>query len=615
MKALKHYIQVLEKYFLDVGTSGNYNSETSMRMKMLYIITSFAIINLFVLGIDSFLKNEIFLGTLDHTALLILLLSLYYLKKSENYFLATYIGISVIGMLFLFLLVTGGDNNSGHLWLFTFPLFTFFLLGSKKGAVVNLVMLMMTILFFQFGYLIKGSVTYSVGFIFRFIASYLVILVYSFTFEELKKRTQKSLIKQKENLEITILELQVRKLELKKLKDELEFKVEERTKQLSNEIEARKKDQELIAESEHRFRSLFENSPIGMYVTAPDGKIIMINDALVEMLGYSSKEKLLSFNADSQDNYIDFDREKFKEEMETKGKVIGLKSAWKKRNGKPIYIKENAVAYRDKSGKLLYYQGTLEDITKHHEFNEALIKAKENAEKSDQLKSQFLAQISHEIRTPVNSILSFTNLLYEEISDLGNQDFLESFDMIERGGRRLIRTVDLVLNMAELQTKSYKPNIQELNLEEEILSSILRDYKHDAKMKGLELKFSNTSKSSGYVLGDEYTLIQIFVNLIDNAIKFTHDGEISVNMYDGENTLLVDVKDTGIGISEEYKKNLFKPFCQEEMGYTRSFDGNGLGLSVVKKCCEINNAYLSFQSKKNRGTTFTVKFQMNGADG
>lgn len=601
-----------QEFIHSVKSEQYFPSEMAIRMKMLLVIVLFAIFYLTVLGLSSVIVKDIALGIMDLSGLLLLVLTIFYLNLTKNYYRATYLGVTIIGILFLLLLATGGKSNTGHLWMFTFPLFTFFLLGSKRGIIVNLIIIFAIALFFVFGHLINGTVTYSTHFIFRFAPSYTLVAIYSYTFEEFRKKAHQKLLKQKNDLENTVEELTESKTELKKLQTNLELLVEERTKQLNNEVEARKRDQEKIKESEHRFRSLFENSPIGMYVMAPDGKIVMINEALVEMLGYSSKKELLSKNAEARDNYVEFDRENFKKEMETKGKVIGLKSVWKKRNGESIYIKENAIAYKDKSGKIQYYQGTLEDITKHHEFNEALIKAKENAEKSDQLKSQFLAQISHEIRTPVNSILSFTNLLYEEVSDLGNQDLLESFDMIESGGKRLIRTVDLVLNMAELQTQNYKPNIQELNLEEEILSSILRDYKHDAKIKGLELNFINSTKSSGYVLGDEYTLIQIFVNLIDNAIKFTHNGAINVRMYDNSNELFVEVQDTGIGISKEYQENLFKPFCQEEMGYTRSFDGNGLGLSLVKKCCEINNVDLSFQSKKNAGSTFTVKFKLNG---
>lgn len=597
-----------QEFIHSVKSEQYFPSEMAMRMKMLLVIVLFAIFYLTVLGLSSVIDKDIALGIMDLSGLLLLILTIFYLNLTKNYYRATYLGVTIIGILFLLLLATGGKSETGHLWMFTFPLFTFFLLGSKRGIIVNLIIIFAILLFFVFGHLINGTLTYSTHFIFRFAPSYALIAIYSYTFEEFRKKAHQKLVKQKNDLENTVEELTVSKTELKKLQTNLELLVEERTKQLNNEVEARKRDQEIIKESEHRFRSLFENSPIGMYVTTPEGNIIMVNNALVEMLGYSSKKELLSKNAEARDNYVEFDRENFKKEMEAKGKVIGLKSVWKKRNGESIYIKENAIAYKDRSGGIQYYQGTLEDITKHQEFNEALIKAKENAEKSDQLKSQFLAQISHEIRTPVNSMLSFTNLLHEEISDLGNQDLLESFDMIERGGKRLIRTVDLVLNMAELQTQNYKPNMQELNLEEEVLNSIIRDYKHDAKMKGLKLNFTNASTSSGYVLGDEYTLIQIFVNLIDNAIKFTYDGEINIKMYDSHKLLLVDVSDTGIGISEEYQKNLFKPFYQEEMGYTRSFDGNGLGLSLVKKCCEINKVDLSFQSEKNAGSTFTLKF-------
>ena len=102
---------------------------------------------------------------------------------------------------------------------------------------------------------------------------------------------------------------------------------------------------------------------------------------------------------------------------------------------------------------------------------------------------------------------------------------------------------------------------------------------------------------------------QVFGNLIENAIKFTNEGEIIVRLYsNGENKVKVDVKDTGIGISEEYQENMYKTFSQEDRGYTRKFDGNGLGLAIVKSYVEINKADLKLQSEKGKGALFTITF-------
>ena len=117
------------------------------------------------------------------------------------------------------------------------------------------------------------------------------------------------------------------------------------------------------------------------------------------------------------------------------------------------------------------------------------------------------------------------------------------------------------------------------------------------------------SAENDLILADDYTVTQIFSNLIDNAIKYTPSGLVEISVYNIGNELIAEVKDTGIGISEEYGKNLFMPFTQEEQGYTRKYEGNGLGLALVKKYCDLNNCNISVESKKNAGSIFTVCFK------
>lgn len=166
----------------------------------------------------------------------------------------------------------------------------------------------------------------------------------------------------------------------------------------------------------------------------------------------------------------------------------------------------------------------------------------------------------------------------------------------------------MILNMSELQTGSYEPNFKEINLFENVIKNISSGFNRIAAEKKLYFKIDNKTENP-IVYGDEYTLNQIFDNLINNAFKYTPAGKIEVTVgRNGNNKLFAEVSDTGIGISEEFLKMLFEPFSQEEQGYTRKFEGNGLGLALVKKYCEINNAEIDVKSKKGDGTTFKVTF-------
>ncbi|PID57912.1 MAG: hypothetical protein CR986_08315 [Ignavibacteriae bacterium] len=246
------------------------------------------------------------------------------------------------------------------------------------------------------------------------------------------------------------------------------------------------------------------------------------------------------------------------------------------------------------------------EIERKRYLSEVII-AKEEAEKSNKLKSDFLAQMSHEIRTPVNTILSFASLLKENIQDRVDDELKDSFKIIENGGRRLIRTIDLILDVSQIQAGNLKITLDTINLIK-ILEDLMPEFEQEAAKKDLSLTF-DTELEELNVIADLYTVTQIFVNLIHNAIKYTFKGGITLSAYKSEHgEVYVKIVDTGVGMSEEFLTKIFEPFSQEETGYTRKFEGTGLGLTLVRNYCELNKAKISIESKKNKGSTFIVKF-------
>lgn len=237
-----------------------------------------------------------------------------------------------------------------------------------------------------------------------------------------------------------------------------------------------------------------------------------------------------------------------------------------------------------------------------------LIKAKEKAEESDKLKSEFLAQMSHEIRTPLNVILSYNSFLKEELADHLDKEQINAFSAVNSAGRRLFRTIDLILNMAELQTGNIDVRLRDVNVYY-ILKGLTKEFEHAASEKKLVINCMLESESVPVVRSDEYIISEVFQNLIDNAIKYTIEGHIDVNVYKDENNkCCVSVKDTGIGISEDYIEKIFLPFSQEESGYSRKFEGNGLGLALVQNYLKLINANIRVESEKGIGSNFIVNF-------
>ncbi|MGD8781663.1 MAG: tetratricopeptide repeat-containing sensor histidine kinase [Ignavibacteria bacterium] len=240
--------------------------------------------------------------------------------------------------------------------------------------------------------------------------------------------------------------------------------------------------------------------------------------------------------------------------------------------------------------------------------NEELKIAAEKAERANKLKSDFLAQISHEIRTPINTIMNWTFLIKMEVDGKLSEDLKDCFISIENAATRLLRTIDLVLNMSDLETGAYEIFTSELKIKEEVLYPIYKEFERNNEDKTIDFKLLSSNDEDYPVIADKYTLNQIMANLIDNAFKYTKTGSIEIYVYKKDGKVAVDIKDTGIGISEKYLPNLFKKFSQEEQGYTRKYEGTGLGLSLVKKYCEINCCEIKVDSVKGQGTTFTIIF-------
>jgi len=231
--------------------------------------------------------------------------------------------------------------------------------------------------------------------------------------------------------------------------------------------------------------------------------------------------------------------------------------------------------------------------------------AKEKAENSNKLKSEFLDQVSHEIRSPLHIILSFTNLIKDALDS--NSEFHDHFKFIDSAGKRLLRTVDLVLNSSEMKLGTYEPTFSDLRIDD-IISRIRDEYNIIVVDKGLEFKYTSNCLNA-VIHGDKYSVCQIFINLLENAIKYTGNGYISINVEDDCHKFVkVIVEDSGIGMSAEFLDNLFEPFMQEDRGYSRRFEGNGLGLSLVKKYCDMNGASITAVSEKEKGSKFIVTF-------
>lgn len=234
-----------------------------------------------------------------------------------------------------------------------------------------------------------------------------------------------------------------------------------------------------------------------------------------------------------------------------------------------------------------------------------LLLQKEKAEQSNRLKDAFIANISHEIRTPLNAILGFVSIIEDEANDRFTADERIYFQRIDHSGQRLTRTVDEILNYSRLLVRDLNLNVVEINLSA-LIESLIEESKAAHPDHAARIIFENSLDAITLDL-DEFCIRNSISNLLDNALKYTESGTIIVRLYrDNTGRICISISDTGIGMSEEFLNKIFEPYSQEATGFSRRYEGVGLGLSIVKRLCDIMKAEISVVSKKGEGSSFTI---------
>lgn len=365
-------------------------------------------------------------------------------------------------------------------------------------------------------------------------------------------------------------------------------------------------EQKLSRDQIRKLSHAVQQNPALIMITDPSGKIEYVNPKFTQITGYTLDEIIGKTPSIFKSGFTT------KEEYDILWKTIKSGGTWKgelknkKKNGNLYWESAIISPITNEQGEITNFISVKEDITSKKYQAEQLIKAKEQAEKSDKLKSEFIAQMSHEIRTPLNNILTYTSLIKDELDTKLPSGLEIAFDVIKSSANRLIRTIDLILNLSKVQSGNYDFMYEEINLKD-FLYDIMLEFYTRAKNKKLDIFFKDESEKAD-LKNDKYLIGQIMINLLDNATKYTNKGNITIRLYNADNKICVDIMDTGIGISENFMENIFEPFTQEDYGATRNYEGIGLGLALVKKYTELCKAEIKVKSKKDEGTTFTILF-------
>ena len=356
-----------------------------------------------------------------------------------------------------------------------------------------------------------------------------------------------------------------------------------------------RKEKEAINE---RYTSLTKYANDVILSIDKNGKILEANQKAFDTYGYAKEELLQKEILDlSQDRKKDI--EVIFSSINNPNGVL-FETNHKRKNGTIFPVEISAKLIKQGSEETLL--AIIRDNTERKKLELDLILAKDKAEEMDRLKTTFLANMSHELNTPMSGIIGFSELL---LSEMDNKNHREMAKIIYKSSKRLNETLNSILDLSKIESQ----NLQLKHNSFDLVSMIQEckfAFAEIANKKGISFSVASTEPKI-LVYSDPSVLHKVLCNIIDNSIKYTEKGEVTVHLSESDEKALISVSDTGIGIPQENLDQIFEPFRQGSEGLNRKYEGMGLGLTITKKYVEILGGQLKIQSNTGSGTNVIIE--------
>jgi PAS domain S-box-containing protein len=371
------------------------------------------------------------------------------------------------------------------------------------------------------------------------------------------------------------------------------------------DITERRRTEEARREAEAGFRTMANNISQFAWMADAKGDIFWYNDRWFDYSGTTLEEMAGSgWQKIQHPDHVDRVVEKITRCFQ-RGEVWDDTFPLRGRDGEYRWFLSRAVPIRDASGAVSRWFGTNTDITESKLLEAELALARDQALESARMKSEFLANMSHEIRTPMNGILGMTDLVLETELDPQQREYL---GMARTSGRALLALLNDILDFSKIEAGKLELETVDFDVRES-LENLLKPLGLRAKQKGLELRVEIAADVPEHLVGDPMRLRQILLNFVDNALKFTAHGSITVKVAAeppraGEQVLQFSVADTGVGIPVEKQSVIFEAFAQVDGSTTRNYGGTGLGLAIASQLIARMGGEITLDSVVGQGTTF-----------
>lgn len=383
--------------------------------------------------------------------------------------------------------------------------------------------------------------------------------------------------------------------------------VQQKTQELNSELSIRTQTEKQMAKERTLLRQFINAIPDPLFHKDKDGRYVNYNNAFGALI--NDENEILG-----KTDFDIFPTELAKEILNSDLKAYTTKTPviderWiTPANGEKLLLSTHLTPFFDEKGQLIGLVGAGRNITAQHKAEEELRVAKERAEQSDKLKSAFLANMSHEIRTPMNAIIGFSNLLLNP--DLSHEQKREYVKFINSSGNTLLNLINDIIDIAKIEAGEITILEKEFNLidllrEQHSLFTNMAVSQDKAHLNINLIVPEGISELR--VILDQLRLKQVLSNLLSNAVKFTDNGTISLGLKIGETHFEFWVADTGIGIPQSHRKQIFEQFRQVDETLSRKYGGTGLGLTISQRLIELMNGNIWLESEEGAGSTFFFK--------
>jgi PAS domain S-box-containing protein len=378
---------------------------------------------------------------------------------------------------------------------------------------------------------------------------------------------------------------------------------------ISADVTEQKAAEQALRGRERLLDALFQASPAGIAVLDLDLRYMRVNEPLAKMNGASIEDHIGRTVREILPETADKVEPLFAKVLATGEPILNAEITGATPSAPGVQRDWIASFFpiAEQDVRPMAIGAVVVEVTAVREAERKLRVALDKAEESDRLKSAFLQNMSHEVRTPLNVILGYNALIGERLAELQDPALDADLKSVGRASHRLLQTIQGIIDLSRIESATFEVRSERVDLAPLLLEAVAQA-REQADRKRLSLTCEIETRDAKLSI-DEYCFRQSFVRLLDNAIKFTERGGVAVRLFrDEQGVLCVSIRDTGIGIDPNYLPHLFQPFSQEDPSHTRRFEGPGIGLALAKRYLALNQAEIFVESQKGVGSTCTMRF-------